>query len=289
MREPVETYPGAVVIADADTPLSAKAYSIVSGGEVLSLLGRHPGESSWEFGRERYLAACTDRVVSVGVDTSSWRMSLRALLTGGVRSSDATVAVKTDIFVLTGGRLARITPRGAVTVIDSDLDAHSLAYDAVHDELLAITSGSDARAYSTSAPYGYYHRSLPEITAVAHAGGRPYGLTETALVRLDSESFTLPTDVAFSTATADSARTPCRPAALRFVASASDIDGTAVLGSCNADGRRRRAVCSLRLSGPLVAPLSLAVAGSPVRVPGITFSGKVSADFRLSSVQLVVC
>lgn len=287
VREPVENFPGAVAIAGADMPLAIKAYSMVSGGDIRALLSRHPGESSWEFGRERFLAACADRVVSVGVDTSSWRLSLRALLTTGVERSDAAVAVKSDIFILSGTRLMRITPRGSVSTVDSCPEARSLAYDATHGELLAITGSTEARAYTVEPPYGYYSRTLPAITEVVHAGGRPFGATESGLAQLDCEDFSGPVEVAVARASADSGRTPRRPVALRFVASASDVDGRVTVGSCNADGGLRRPVCALRLSGPLVAPLSVAVAGAPVRVAGISFSGKVTDDFRLSSVQLI--
>lgn len=286
LREPVEEYPGAVAIAEAAQPLTIKAHTIVTGGRVEALLPRNPGEASWEFGRERFLAACADRVVSVGVDTSSWRLSLRVLMPTGVAGSDAAVAVGSDICLLSAGRLVRISPRGSVATVDSGLDASRLVYDAAHDELLAIGSDPDARAYC-SGLQGYYLRSLPTVDATVQIADRPYGVSSAGLVMLDRESTALHTEVGLVCASAEAGRRPRRPGWLRFAGASGDIEGSITLISANADGSPRSRLCTFGLDGPLIAPLSLALAVAPVRLLRLEFEARVTADFRLSNIQVI--
>ncbi len=176
----------ALAVSDAAAPLQLLATVRGGSGAVAAVAAVGGGDSSWEFGRHRFVAGCKSALLSVAVSGADRRrITVRALDSRGMTSPQAlcpaaggVYAAVEDALLLVGNDARRVRRLWSGTF-------DVLSWDDSQGELTAVNSAG-ARVFVASKGHGSYRRTGIDGCGVAVAGGQRFFVSPSALILPES-------------------------------------------------------------------------------------------------------
>lgn len=293
VSESADRFEGAVAVADDADPFSVAVVAEPGLGTVVALEARRSAETSWEFGRCRFVAAGTRGIYSIAVASGRRSTSTRRLSERG--TPDGAVLCQGEggvLYALEGGldiagpSLCRIDSRGRLEMTALGRAYCGVACDGVRGEVTVCRLDGSADVFCTGRGYGRYMRDGLGVTDIKTIEGEAYGISAAGIVRLHGGVPGAETDVEMEVYVRHAGDAPFVPTALVAGMAASEMDVAVTVEGVSAAGAIAWPVAVFTLRGPCRSPVPLALRCRPVRALRVHLRGTVSADFVFDSLEI---
>lgn len=254
-----EDFDDAVAVGDASAPLALRCCGSSGTGGVAALCAADGSDSSWEFGRHRFVAACARGLLSATVSgADSRKITLRSLDSRGTLSRQSLCAGAGGVYAAVEGALLLVgnDARRVRTLWNATYSA--VARDIAHNEVIALGTAG-ARAFEASATHGSYRRGGVEGCGVATVGSELFFTSSDALI-LPESSPNSEVEMEYEQYADYGEAGPCRPVAFGARISGSGLRCTLTATPGN-DERAAVPPTTLKISGAPAYPVRGALHG----------------------------
>lgn len=248
-------FPGAIAFADSRQPFTLLSSAYIAG-DVQALAVLPQADTSWEFGRCRFIAAGSGGISAVGYQISNKSFSARTLDTRACIGRDSLAQASDGVFAAVDGAILLIERGKRAPNQIINVSAESIAWVSETRELLAELPYGEYICWSID-HNAYYIRDDIKGSLLM-AAGRPYALSDKKLARLDIEDPNSSPGIVVQWEFEPSIISPIAPCAMAIRAEGRLIEAVATIEAVSGSGNFEP-LCSIAFSGticsPLVAPI----------------------------------
>lgn len=275
-------FPDMLAAAPASRPLDI-AVTLRAKGEVQALSVLKTADSSWDYGRCRFVVAGSSGLYSLTVGSGLSSLMLRLLDGRSAAGADSLASADDGVYAALDGAVVHV---GSKSRRASMLDVNpctSLAWDCRRHELY-LASSSAMAVYSPAHGGSYLRPDLDGASAMM-CGSTPYLVREAWLARPDEDygGNTVPVRLSFDFAPSGGA--PARADAACAVCGGRLEEGAVRLSAVNGSGATEM-IAGLSLSGDVRLPPVLRLFSRRHRCLRFELEGEAEPGFTFSHLSL---
>lgn len=287
----VERLSNVVIAAHASAPTVAVRCIELPDGAVRGIVERPGNDTAWDHTRSRFFIGTRGGVHAIGVYINSDRPThtLRRLSSCGITHRGAITAAEEGIAALLdvpqGVLPVIISKNGATTRLCEPLSAARICFNPATREILVHGNGL-TRVFCGDYGWNWYHRNDISIQDVAQVDGLPYGINDSGVYALASESpalSTLPVAIEADVHTPD--HTLKRAVAVRLFASGADVTLGLEITRIEPDGTPKEPLLKCGMTGKLRRNPRLTMASRPLRAIRWCLAGEVDSSFIFNNLD----
>lgn len=284
------TFQDRIILADAETPLSARS-SWNLGANIENILPLPRNNSSWEFGRSRFIVGTRHGIISLTCSSDKRSISRRTSDPLAVERPDAMTSSEEAIYIINDQTLLRITSDGKAKRHLLEDKASFIAWDNIYSELRLYTTNSCAIIDPTTGKTSYisagtYPRSIATIKGTSFEISRG----DDTLAQIGSEETSSSTDIEYSMIISpDSRKTRKHIQRLRIDAYGA-FSGTISISNANLSVasdislEASAPTTTLTIDGSILSPIDILIRDRSILSAKITIKGFAGADFIINKI-----
>lgn len=288
-----KSLPSVAAFTPTDLPTDVRLTANLPGR--LTALCAMPGQGqSWEFGRERFVAATQTHILSVVTGAGLRACSVRTLCESGVGRSDSMCGDgRGGVFAVTHsagsgdfGPLVHIGQNGHAGIVDDTHHYTAVARDGASDELWTLLANGTALVFEHCSTDFVSRRGLNAATSFVQAGDEAIAVCTDGIACLCQGNAREETPVEIVETAIPAKYNLVVVKSVRIDMQASYFDGEVLVEGLNVGDMRPWSIVTCRIKGTVAGPVGIPLVTRPLRAMRVTVTATVSSDFLFRKLSL---